>query len=78
MTNCNLVFMQEYLNYKNMDKMRVLLTKLLYSEIIWWTRSLSIYLIITDLVSKDITLAIQVLISHQCFASHLMYILFNK
>lgn len=33
--NLNLVFMQEYLSYKNMNKMEALLIKLSYGKIIW-------------------------------------------
>lgn len=34
-TNSNLASMREYLSYKNVDKMRALLTELLYSKITW-------------------------------------------
>lgn len=33
--NLNLILMQQYLRYKNLDKMRKLLKKLLYNKVIW-------------------------------------------
>ena len=33
-TNLNLIFMQEYLSYKNVNKIRILLTKLPYNKVI--------------------------------------------
>lgn len=72
--------MQEYLSYKNVDKMKALVTKLLYSKITWWTRNLSIALVNLDVVSKkylmyylDIIPVIQFLISNWLFASQLAY-----
>ena len=46
--------MRQYLSYKNVDKMKILLTELPYSEETWWTKSLNIRLLIADVVSKNI------------------------
>ncbi len=60
--------------------MRALLTELPYDKVTWWTRSLNIYSITTDVAPKeyimyylDIILVIQFLIGHQPFAPHLAY-----
>ena len=34
-TNLNLALMQAHLSYKNVDKIRALLTELLYTRVIW-------------------------------------------
>ena len=52
--NPHLTPKQEHLSYKNVDEMKVLLTKLPYAKIIWWTKSVSIYLLIINMVSKNI------------------------
>ena len=73
--NLNLIPMQEHLSFKNADKMRALLTELLYGKVTWWTKSISICSVIANVASKeylihylDIIPAIRFLISHQPFA----------
>ncbi len=51
-SNLTLALIQEYLSYKNMDKMRTLLTELLYGKVTWWTRSLSICSVTTNVTPK--------------------------
>lgn len=53
LNNPDLAPIREYQNYKNIDKMRILLTKLLYSKVTWWIRSLNICLVITDVAPKE-------------------------
>ena len=78
----DLVPMQKYLSYKNVDEMRALLIELPYSKVIWWTKSLSICSVIVNVAPKeylmyylDIILTIRFLISHRLFAQHIAYIL---
>ncbi len=52
-SNPTLAPMRKYLSYKNVDKMRTLLTELPYSKVIWWTRSLSIHSVTTDVTPKE-------------------------
>lgn len=69
--NPNSTLMGEQLTYKNVDQMWALLTELPYNKVIWWTKSLSICSIITDVTPKkylmyyfDIIFAIHFLIGH--------------
>ena len=73
--NLDLTLMQEHLSYKSVDEMRALLTELPYGKVIWWVKSISIRLVITNVAPKkyliyylDIILAIRFLISHRLFA----------
>lgn len=50
--NPNFVSMRKNLNYKNVDKIKTLLTKSSYIKVIWQTKSLSIYLVIVDIPPK--------------------------
>lgn len=50
--NFNLVLIEQHLSYKNIDKIRELLIKLIYSKVIWQTKSLSICLLITNITPK--------------------------
>ena len=52
-TNLTLTTMWEHLSYKNMDKMKALLTQLSYYQVIWWTKSLSIYSVTVDMTPKE-------------------------
>ncbi len=81
-SNLILAPMREYLSYKNVDKMRALLTELLYSKVTWWTRSLSIRLITVNVAPKeylmyylDIIPIIRFLIGHRLFTPHLAHAL---
>lgn len=81
-TNLNLALMQAHLSYKNVDKIRALLTELLYTRVIWQTKRLTIASIITNVIPKeyliyylDILPAIQFLIDYQPFAQYLVYAL---
>ena len=40
--NPDLAPIWEHLSYKRVDKMRALLTELLYDKVTWWTKSISI------------------------------------
>ena len=51
-TNPNLASMQEYISYKNVDIMRVLLIKLPDGKLTWWNRGLSICSTIADVTPK--------------------------
>ena len=51
-SNLTLIPIQEYLNYKNVDKIKVLLIELPYSKVTWWIKSLCIRLIITNIALK--------------------------
>ena len=73
--NPDLALIWEYLSYQSVNSMRALLTELLYGKVIWWTKRINIYLIITDMASKkyfiydlDIILAIRFLIGYRSFA----------
>ncbi len=84
-SNPTLAPMREHLSYKNVDEMRALLTELLYSKVTWWTRSLNIRSVTTDVAPKeylmyyfDIIPAIQFLIGHRPFAPHLAYALVRR
>ncbi len=79
-SNSILAPMREHLNYKNMDEMKALLTKLPYGKVIWWTRSLNIRSVTADVAPKeylmyylDIIPAIRFLIGHRRFAPYLAY-----
>lgn len=50
--NFDLALIQKHLSYKNMDKMRALLTELPYSKVTWWTKNISIRLVIANVASK--------------------------
>ncbi len=50
--NTTLAPMREYLSYKNVEEIRVLLTELPYGQIIWWTKNLSIYSVTADVAPK--------------------------
>lgn len=50
--NLNIAVIWKYLRYKNIDEMMFLLTKLPYSKIIWQIKSLNIYSVIVNVVSK--------------------------
>ncbi len=52
-SNPTLASMREYLSNKNIDKMRVLLTELPYGKVTWWTMSLNICLVTTDMAPKE-------------------------
>ncbi len=63
-----------------MDEISTLLIELSYSKVTWWTKSLSIRSVTTDVTPKeyliyylDIIPAIRFLIGHQPFAPHLAY-----
>ena len=78
--NPDLIPMRKHLSYKKVDEMRTLLTELLYSKVIGWTKSISIRLVIANVAPKkslmyylDIILAIRFLISHQPFVQHIAY-----
>ena len=78
--NSELALMRQHLSYKNVDKMRALLTELLYDKVTWWTKSLSICSVIPDVALKeyfmyylDIIPAIRFLIGHCPFAPHMAY-----
>ena len=78
--NPDLVPIQEHLSYKSVDEIRVLLTELPYDKVTWWTKSISIRLVIANVVPKkyliyylDIIPTIRFLISHQLFAKHMAY-----
>ena len=79
-SNPTLAPMWEHLSYKNVDKMRALLTELPYDKVIWQTKSLNIRLVTINVAPKnyfmyysDIIPAIRFLISHWFFVSHLTY-----
>ena len=57
-SNPILILIWEHLSYKNIDKIKALLTKLLYGKVIWWTKSLSICLVIADVALKNISYTI--------------------
>ena len=72
--NPDLAPIREHFSFKSVDEMRALLTDLLYAKITWWTKSISIRLVITDLALKkylmyflDIRLAICFLINYRSF-----------
>lgn len=74
--------MRDHLNYKNTNKIRILLIQLVYGKVIEWTKNLGIYLIITGIVTIEYLIyyynfmsKIWVLISYQFFTSYLVYIL---
>ena len=78
--NPDLVPMREYLSYKSIDKIRVLLTELLYGKVTWWIKSISICSVIANMAPKkylkyylDISLAICFMISYQPIAQHMAY-----
>ncbi len=51
-SNPTLASMWEHLSYKNVDKMKTLLTKLPYGKVTWWTKSLSIRSVTADVAPK--------------------------
>lgn len=53
-SNSNLIFIQEQLNYKNIDEIQTLLTKLLDGKIMQQTKILNIHLIIAKMALKNI------------------------
>ena len=78
--NPDLVPMREHLSHKSVDEMRALLTELPYGKVIWWTKSISIRSVITNVAPKeyliyylDILPVICFLISHRLFAQHMAY-----
>ena len=52
--NLDLAPMQEHLSFKNVDEMKALLTKLSYSKVTWWTKSINICSVIADMAQKNI------------------------
>ena len=69
--NLDLAPMWEHLSYKSVDEIKALLTELPYGKVTWWIKSISIYLVITNVAPKkyliyylDIIPAIRFLISH--------------
>ena len=69
--NLDLTPMRQHLSFKNVDEMKVSLTKLPYNKVTWWTKSISICLVIVDVVPKkyliyyvDIIPAIRFLIGY--------------
>ncbi len=79
-SNPTLAPMREHLSYKNVDKMRTLLIELTYDNVTWWTRSLSIRSVTTDVAPKEYLMyylviipAIRFLIGHRPFAPYLAY-----
>lgn len=80
--NSDLASIQQYLSYKNIDKIRVLLTKLSYSKVTWQTKSISICSVITNMAPKEyfmyylnIIPTICFLINYHLFASYMAYVL---
>lgn len=78
--NLNLTLMEKYLSYKNLDKMRVLLTKLPYDKVTLWIKSQNICLVFANMVPKeylmyylDIILAIQFLLDYRLFLPYFAY-----
>ena len=78
--NPDLAPMQQHLSYKNVNKMRALLTELPYVKVTWWTKSLSIRSVIADVALNeylmyylDIIPAICFLIGHRLFAPQITY-----
>ena len=70
-SNLTLALIPKHLSYKNVDKIKIPLIKLLYDKVNWWIRSLSIRLITTNVALNkyliyylDIIPAIQFLIGH--------------
>ncbi len=70
--NPDLAPMREHLSYKNVDEMRALLTELPYGKVTWWTKSISMRSVISDVAPKeylmyylDIIPAIRFLIGHR-------------
>lgn len=51
--NLNFISMQKHLNYKNINKIRVLLTKLPYSKVTWWIKNLSPHSVTIDIALKE-------------------------
>ena len=52
-TNSNLILIWKYLSYKNVKKMRALLTKLPYNKVTWWIKNLNIVPVTADIVLKE-------------------------
>ncbi len=50
--NPDLAPMREHLSYKNVDKIRALLTELPYGKVTWWTKSMSIRSVIANVAPK--------------------------
>ena len=78
--NPDLASMREHLSFKSVDEMRALLTQLPYGKVTWWTKSISIRLVITDMAPKeylmyylDIITTIRFMISHRPFTQHMTY-----
>ena len=51
--NLDLAPMLEYLSYKSVDEIKALLTKLPYGKVIWWRKSIIIYLVIANMAPKE-------------------------
>lgn len=53
--NLDFAPMHKYLSYQNMDEMRALFNKLLHGTVIWQTKNINIFSIITDVALKNIS-----------------------
>lgn len=78
--NLNLALMQQYLTYKNINKIQLLLIKPPYGKVTWWIKHLNIHLIIADMALKkyliyflNIIFTIYFLINYYYFASYMVY-----
>ena len=65
--NPDLAPIQKHLSYKSVDEMRALLTELPYNEVTWWTKTISIYLVIIDVTLKEYLIYYLDIIPAICF-----------
>ena len=71
LNNLDLAHIWEHLSYKSVDELRALLKELPYNKVTWWTKSINICSVITNVAPKkyfmyylDIIPAICFLISY--------------
>ena len=65
--NLDLAPMREHLSYKSVDEMRALLTELLYDKVTWGTKSISIYSVTANIVTKKYLIYYLDIIPAICF-----------